>query len=69
MNQEQESRGIDGDRRNTWKKEWIHVATRLYLMKDESENLQSPLSITISTSISSKFIYLTAQYIYIPFIR
>jgi hypothetical protein len=38
------------------------VAPRLYLMKDKSENLQSPLSITISTSIPSEIIYLTAEY-------
>jgi hypothetical protein len=39
----------------------IYVAPRLYLMKDESENLRFLLSTINSTSISSEFIYLTAD--------
>jgi hypothetical protein len=37
------------------------VAPRLYLMKGESENLQFPLSTTISSSISSKILNLVAE--------
>jgi hypothetical protein len=41
-----------------------NIALRLYLMKYESENLQSPLNTTISTSISLGFIYRTAEYFF-----
>jgi hypothetical protein len=45
------------------------VAPRLYLMKDESENLQSPLSTTNSTSISFEFICLTTDFLFFYFYK
>ena len=44
------------------------VAPRLYLMKGESENLQFPLSTTISSSISSKIINLATEKLFFFFI-
>jgi hypothetical protein len=40
------------------------VMPRLYLMKGERGNLQFSLSIIISTSISSEFIYLIAEFLF-----